>query len=284
MQRDVDLVIPLWQGGDNVRTAQGAAALARLVPSSGGSRLHVSVSDGSQHTVDGVRNLEVLADTLRQLRERLAHKDPTRALTLGGDCLSDLPTAQHLAARHNDLVVYWVDAHADLNTPASSPSGRAHGMGLRLLLGEGHPRLRGTGAAMAPSRVTLVGTRELDPGEQSHLRSAGLHHHDPTDITTNPSRVVTPHPASTPAYVHLDMDVCDPAELPAVSCPTPSGPSVATVAATLSAITDHHDVVGVGVCEYVPVIEHDPHTVTALLRALGLATNTQDGAQPRQTH
>ncbi|MBB4931971.1 arginase [Lipingzhangella halophila] len=266
--RDVDLVVPLWQGGDNVRVAQGAAALARLVPSSGGSRLHVSVSDGSQTTVDGVRNLEVLAGILRQLRERVAHKAPARTLTLGGDCLSDLAAVEHLASRHNDLVVYWVDAHGDLNTPASSPSGRAHGMALRLLLGEGHPRLRGGGPGLPASRVTLVGTRDLDPGEQTYIRSAGVARVDPAELTG-----AAPHPPNTPAYVHLDMDVCDPAELPAVSCPAPGGPSVATVARALGTIAEHHDVVGVGVCEYVPVIEHDTGAVAALLGALGLTAN-----------
>ncbi|RNL81817.1 arginase family protein [Halostreptopolyspora alba] len=273
--RDVDLVVPLWQGGDNVRTGQGAAALARLVPSSGGRRLHVSVSDGTQTTVDGVRNLEVLADTLRQLRERVAHKNPTRTLTLGGDCLSDLAATEHLAAHHEGLVVYWVDAHGDLNTPASSPSGRAHGMGLRLLLGEGHPRLTGPGPAPPPSRVTLVGTRELDPGEEAYLSSTGMVRVSPAELTAAPEGVVSPHPARSPAYVHLDLDVCDPDELPAVSCPTPAGPSVATVAGALRAIADHHELVGVGVCEYVPVIEHDPHTVATLLEALGLTTNQE---------
>lgn len=270
--RDVDLVVPLWQGGDNIRTAQGAAALARLIPSSGGRRLHVSVSDGTQTTVDGVRNLEVLADTLRQLRERVTHKNPTRTLTLGGDCLSDLAAAEHLAAHHEDLVVYWVDAHGDLNTPASSPSGRAHGMGLRLLLGEGHPRLSGPGPALPASHVTLVGTRELDPEEEAYLRSTGMVRLSPAEITANPQGVVTPRPPRSPAYVHLDMDVCDPDELPAVSCPAPAGPSAATVASALQTIADHHEVVGVGVCEYVPVIEHDPRTVTTLLQALELAT------------
>ncbi|WP_046470557.1 arginase family protein [Allosalinactinospora lopnorensis] len=270
-QRDVDLVVPLWQGGDDVRVAQGASALARLVPSAGGSRLHVSVTDGPREKVDKVRNLQVVADTLRQLRERVAHKAPVRVLTLGGDCLSDVAAAEHLAARHKGMVVYWVDAHADLNTPDSSPSGKAHGMGLRLLLGEGHPRLLGNGGPAVPhSHVTLVGTRDLDPGEEEFARSAGLEQVDPVQVIADPSGVVSPRPQGTPAYVHLDMDVCDPVDLPAVSCPSPQGPRAATVAQALAAIAAHHDVVGVGVCEYVPVIEHDTDRVRALLAALGL--------------
>ncbi|GAA3741388.1 arginase [Spinactinospora alkalitolerans] len=270
-QRDVDLVVPLWQGGDDVRVAAGAAALARLVPS-GGSRLHVSVSDGARDVVDGVRNLDVVASTVRGLRERLARRDPARALTLGGDCVSDVAVAEHLAGRYPDLVVYWVDAHADLNTPASSPSGKAHGMGLRLLLGEGHGRLLGAaGARVAASRVTLVGARDLDRGELEFMRAAGMAWVDPVEVITDPDRVVAGRAPGTPAYVHLDVDVCDPVDLPAVACPTPQGPLVDSVAAALAAISAHHEVVGVGVCEYVPVIEHERAKMEALLGALGLA-------------
>ncbi|GAB3209064.1 arginase family protein [Marinactinospora thermotolerans] len=269
-QRDVDLVVPLWQGGDDVRVAAGAAALARLVPPDG-SRLHVSVSDGPREMVEGVRNLEVLEATLRRLREHLARRDPARALTLGGDCLSDLPVAGHLAARHPGMAVYWLDAHADLNTAASSPSGLAHGMALRLLLGEGHPRLLGGGGVVAPWQVRLVGGRDLDVGEEEFARAVGLERVGTVELIADPGRVVAGRAAGSPAYVHLDVDLCDPVDFPAVACPVPQGPLVGTVAEALAAIASHHEVVGVGVCEYVPVIEHDAAGPRALLEALGLS-------------
>ncbi|PSK98957.1 arginase [Murinocardiopsis flavida] len=270
LEREVDLVVPLWQGGDDVRVAAGAAELARMVPA-GGGRLHVAVPDGGREVVEGVRSLEVVAEVVRQLRERLAHRDPGRVLTLGGDCLSDVAAVGHVAGRHPGLVVYWVDAHADLNTPESSPSGRAHGMGLRVLLGEGHPRLVGSGgAALAASRVTLVGVRDLDAAEALFVREAGMAVVDPVEVMADPGRVVAGRAAGSPAYVHLDMDVCDPFDLPAMACPTPGGPPAAAVAGALAAIAAHHDVVGVGVCEYVPVVEHDQGKVRALLGALGL--------------
>ncbi|MEY9212025.1 arginase family protein [Thermobifida halotolerans] len=267
-QRDMDLVVPLWQGGDDVRIAAGASALARLVPASG-SRMHMAVSDGRRGATDGVCNLELVAQAVRQMRTRMLRRAPRRVLTLGGDCASDLAAIEHLARRHPGMVVYWVDAHADLNTPASSPTGRVHGMALRLLLGEGHPALLGE-SRLVPSQVTLVGARSADPGEVEFVRAARIDVVDTTRLTADPRSVVAGRSPGTPAYVHLDMDVCDPAELAAVACPTPMGPRVGSVAAALASITAHHDVVGVGVCEYTPTVEHDVGAVHTLLGALGL--------------
>ncbi|TDQ50700.1 arginase family protein [Actinorugispora endophytica] len=269
-QRDVDLVVPLWQGGDDVRVAAGAAELAQLVPASG-SRLHVAVPDGRRGVVDGVCNLELVSQALRQMRSRLARRDPSRILTLGGDCASDLAAVEHLGRRHRDMVVYWVDAHPDLNTPESSPSGRVHGMALRLLLGQGHPALLGQGR-IAPRRVVLAGAREFDPQEAAFAEASGIALVDPVRVIADPGGVVARCAPGTPAYVHLDMDVCDPMELAAVACPAPLGPPVSSVAAALAAIAAHHDVVGVGVCEYTPVVEHDADAVRALLGALGLTS------------
>ncbi|GAA3765217.1 arginase family protein [Salinactinospora qingdaonensis] len=268
-QRDVDLVVPLWQGGDDVRAAAGAAALARIVPT-GQNRLHVSVPDGERATLEGVRNLEVLADTVRQLRDRIAKRAPTRALTLGGDGLSDLATLEHLTRVHPGTVVYWMGAHAAAHTPASCPTGAAHHMGLRLLLGEGHPRLA-TAPGLTPGQVTLVGARELDPAEEEFVRATGLAWMDPVQVIADPTDVVKARPAGSPAYVHLDLDVCDGADLPAVARPSTQGPRVESVATALRTIAAHHDVVGVGVGEYVPVVEHDSAKVALLLHALDLA-------------
>ncbi|GAA1996935.1 arginase family protein [Nocardiopsis rhodophaea] len=269
-QRDVDLVVPLWQGGDDVRIAAGASALAHLIPPSG-NRLHVAVTDGPRTTVDGVRSLDAIHGTLKRLRNRLTRRDPHRTLTLGGDCLSDLVAVQHLANRHPDMVLYWVDAHADLNTPATSPSGRAHGMGLRALLGEGHPHLVGpNGGALSTPAVTLVGSRDLDPAETHYIRHHGMACVDTVEIIADPTRVTTPRPSGSPAYVHLDVDVCDPYDLPAVAVPTPDGPRADSVAEALAAIRSHHDIVGIGICEYAPVIEHDESRLTTLISSLDL--------------
>ncbi|GAB3440334.1 hypothetical protein GCM10027570_05680 [Streptomonospora sediminis] len=263
-------MVPLWQGGDDVRVAAGAGALARIVPTHAG-RLHTAVSEDTRRTRDRIRNLDTLAETTRRMRERLTRRDPARILTLGGDCTSDLAAAQHLAARHPAMTVYWIDAHGDLNTPTESPSGLAHGMALRTLLGEGHPDLTGPArTALSPQQVVLAGVRDLDPPEQAYIAANTITALPPAALAADPERPTAGRPARSPAYVHLDIDVCDPLEIPAVSLPTPGGPATTTLTRTLAAIAAHHTIVGIAITEYAPVIEHDQDRLTALLGGLDL--------------
>jgi arginase len=113
-----------------------------------------------------------------------------------------------LAARHDRLGVVWLDAHGDLNTPQSSPSGNQWGMPLRMLL---------DGGAIDARDVALVGTRNLDPPEVEFIAAAG--------IDDDVDRVLSQVSA---VYVALDCDVLDPGEM-TVWMPEPAGPTVADV-------------------------------------------------------
>ncbi|HKC78390.1 MAG TPA: arginase family protein [Gaiellaceae bacterium] len=133
---------------------------------------------------------------------------PQRPLVLGGCCCSHIGAVEGLAARHERLGVVWLDAHGDLNTPQSSPSGNQWGMPLRMLL---------DGGAIDARDVALVGTRNLDPPEVEFIAANG--------IDDDVERVLAQVSA---VYVALDCDVLDPNEL-TVWMPEPDGPSVADI-------------------------------------------------------
>lgn len=267
-QRDVDLVVPLWQGCDDMRVAAGASALARLVATAN-PRMHIAVSDGRRGAVDGVHHLELIARTMRQVRTRMARRNPARVLTLGGDCVSDLAALEHLSRRYPGMAVYWVDAYPDLHTPQSSPTGLVQGMALRLLLGEGHPHLLGA-SRLVPSQVKLIGARVAAPEEVEFVRSRRIEVVDTTRLTVDARSVVAGQQPGSPAYIHLNLGACDPQDFPAVAFPAPVGPRVALLTAAVAAITAHHTVVGVGVCEYTPAVAHDVTVLQSLLQALRL--------------
>ena len=90
---------------------------------------------------------------------------PERPLVLGGCCCSHVGAVRELARRHGRVGVVWLDAHGDLNTPESSPSGNAWGMPLRMLIDGGDVR---------PDDVTLIGARNLDPPEVEFIAAAGV--------------------------------------------------------------------------------------------------------------
>src|SRR5207248_6613842 len=91
---------------------------------------------------------------------------PERPLVLGGCCCSHVGAVEGLATRHDRLAVVWLDAHGDLNTPESSPSGNEWGMPLRMLI---------DGGAIDAEHVALVGARNLDPPEEEFIAASGVH-------------------------------------------------------------------------------------------------------------
>src|SRR6476659_3005821 len=116
----------------------------------------------------GVLGLSTIAprfqNTIRDLRER----NPCRILIVGGTCGAEVAPIGYLNEKYDgDLAVIWLDAHEDLNTPASSPSGHFHGMALRTLLGEGPDEyVSFLSRPLTPAQVFLAGSRDLDLPER----------------------------------------------------------------------------------------------------------------------
>jgi arginase family enzyme len=139
--------------------------------------------------------------TLAAQVERQMHDLPQRPLVLGGCCCSHVGAVRELARRHGRVAVVWLDAHGDLHTPETSPSGNAWGMPLRMLIDAGD---------VAPEDVILLGARNLDPPESEFIAEAGIR------------RELGPLPDK--AYVALDLDVIRPGDLD-VFMPEPGGPT-----------------------------------------------------------
>jgi arginase family enzyme len=164
-------------------------------------------------------------DTLHAQTLSVASDLPQRPLILGGCCCSHIGAVKGLALRYDRLGVIWIDAHGDLNTPETSPSGNAWGMPLRMLIDDG---------AIDPGDVALVGARNLDPPEVEFIAAAGIQ----DDAEAVADRVDC-------VYVALDCDVFDPGEL-SVYYPEPGGSTVAEVEKLLCRLRDRGAVVGAG--------------------------------------
>jgi arginase len=182
--------------------------------------------------------------TLEEQTLALASELPERPLVLGGCCCSHVGAIEGLAARHERLAVVWLDAHGDLNTPQSSPSGNQWGMPLRMVIDAG---------TVAPEDVALVGARNLDPPEVEFIAESG--------IRTGSEGVERVLGQVDCVYVALDCDVFDPAEV-ASFMPEPDGLRVDEVAAIFARIAANAAVVGAGLTGAAP----DPTSVPALER------------------
>jgi len=180
-------------------------------------------------------------DSLQAQTLAMAADLPQRPLVLGGCCCSHVGAVEGLTARYDRLGVIWLDAHGDLNTPESSPSGNEWGMPLRMLIDRG---------AVDPQDVALVGARNLDPPEVEFIAATGIH--------VNAEAVLGRVDC---VYVALDCDVFEPSEL-AVFMPEPGGPTVAEVEKLLCGLRDRGAVVGAGLTGLAP----DPANVEKLER------------------
>jgi arginase family enzyme len=170
----------------------------------------------------------VEAETLEEQNLALAADLPERPLVLGGDCCSHVGAVEGLAARQGRLSVIWLDAHGDLNTPQSSPSGNQWGMPLRMLLDSG---------AVEADDVALVGARNLDPPEEEFIRTSGLH--------IGEAGIPKALDGVGCTYVALDVDVLEPSEM-SVFMPEPGGPSRQDVERILADVAGRTKVLGAG--------------------------------------
>jgi arginase family enzyme len=170
----------------------------------------------------------VEADTLEEQTLALAAELPERPLVLGGCCCAHIGVVEGLAARQDRLAVVWLDAHGDLNTVESSPSGNAWGMPLRRLIDSG---------AIDPGDVALVGARNLDPPEVDFIRANGVHTGEP-----GIRRAIE---GASCTYVAVDADVLEPTAA-AVFMPEPGGFELAEAERILAEVAGRTNVLGAG--------------------------------------
>jgi arginase len=146
------------------------------------------------------------------LARRVAAQPPF--LVYSGDCMAPLGVLAGLQHRGLSPFVVWLDAHGDFNTWETTPSGYLGGMPLAMLVGRGEQTIvEGLGLqTVAPSRILIADARDLDPEEGVALRSSGI---GVAAVGGIAQRV----PADLSIYVHLDVDVVTPSEMPALRYP-----------------------------------------------------------------
>ena len=186
-------------------------------------------------------------ETLDEQNEAVAEALAARPIALGGCCCTHVGAATGLARRVDRLGIVWIDAHGDLNTPETSPSGNRWGMPFRMLL---------DGGVVSPEDAALVGARNLDPPEAEFAEHAG--------IDDSLERALAGVDAT---YVALDLDVLDPSKVD-VLFPEPDGPSADEIDALLRDIAGRTTVAGMGVTGFLAT-ERSAALSARMLRAAG---------------
>jgi arginase family enzyme len=186
-------------------------------------------------------------DTLAAQSLALARELPDRPIVLGGCCCAHIGAVEGLAARHGRIAVLWFDAHGDLNTIESSPSGNEWATPLRRLIDSG---------AVGAEDVALIGARNLDPPEEEFIAATG--------VGLGPAAVERALAGTGGAYVAIDFDAFDENEV-VPFMPEPDGLSVPEVEETLRFTRERTPILGAGFTAFLP----DERNVPALSRLAG---------------
>ncbi|SDZ77651.1 arginase [Haloplanus vescus] len=195
-------------------------------------------------------------------------------LVLGGD--HSVATGSVVGtARDADVGVLWFDAHGDLNTPATTPSGNVHGMALAAALGLGEFESTWADAGIEPENVALVGVRDLDSGEREAIRDHGvttysMHDIDRRGVTSVVDEAIETVGGADGVHVSFDLDWLDPSEAPGVGTPVRGGATYREAHAALERVADAATVRSLDLVEVNPILDERNRTAEM---AVGLAAS-----------
>ena len=212
----------------------------------------------------GLAFLEAAVETCGRIYETAleATRRGSLPLFLGGDHSLALGTVAGVAT-DEPVGVLWIDAHADMNTPQTSPSGNLHGMPLAALLGRGAPEMTSIGGADAklePRDVVLLGLRDVDPGERELICELDIKTFTMREIDERGLAVVAREALECLSHrdrlhVSLDMDSLDPSEAPGVGTPVPGGLTYREAHLLMEIVASSNRVTSADVVEVNPILD-----------------------------
>ena len=222
---------------------------------------------------NGLHYADAIASTCRAAYERLRSLEPgTFVIGLGGDHSVSMGTVPGVAAGRRTGVV-WIDAHADLNTPDTSPSGNIHGMPLAHLLGLGDARLTGVwdgGPALRAEDIVFVGLRSIDPAERRLIRERGMAAYTMKDIDQRgmagiASEAIERLGHVDRLHVSFDADVLDPDLAPGVGTPVPGGLSYREAHLLMELLSDSGRTTSLDLVEVNPILDERNRTAAIMV-------------------
>ena len=255
--KHLNLMFPQWQGGgQDLSTYDGAKEFRSLyldqVPV---AQIEVDTEPVTE-TVNRIFGYPQIASQLIRAHTILRQEAPDAVFTLGGGCDAGIPAAAYLNRRlDGDMTVLWFDSHGDLNTPLSSCTGLFYGMPLRTLLGDGdEPIIAELPSTLLPSQVMMFGARDLDGAERMYIQTHAVPIVSVADIERDIGTLLNlvRSKNSRNLYIHIDLDVLEPAQFPHVPLPAPGGLRMETLQALLCALHAEFNIAGLDVMEYSP--------------------------------
>lgn len=258
-------------------------ALGHQVEDAG--NIHVRIAEEQHFGDKRAKYMNEIAATCREAAERVYQtvQDGWFPISLGGDHSIAVGTQAGVSRLYNErsqsIGCIWIDAHADMNTPETSPSGNVHGMPFAASLGFGPEELTnifGFAPKLSAANCALIGLRDLDSRERRLVKESGVHAFTMRNIdeyglrTVMEKSIALASDGTAGFVVSLDMDVVDPHEAPGVGTPIQGGLTFREAHLIMEMISDSKKMLALEMVEVNPII--DVLNQTAIL-AVGLAAS-----------
>ncbi|HEU4420401.1 MAG TPA: arginase [Planctomycetota bacterium] len=280
-QRTVRLIgVPMDLGAGRRGVDMGPSAIRIAGVSQGLRQLGLAVEDDGDVGVPApesrdqgdrtARYLEPIYHVCNRLRLRVRRslEQAEVPVVLGGDHSIAIGTvagvSEHFRARDQSVGLVWIDAHADMNTPESSPTGNIHGMPLATLLGMGHPRLVEMGGfwpKVKKQNVALIGIRDIDAAERDIVVKSGIHAYTMRDVDERGMRAIMQeaigHATDGTAGFHVsfDLDGMDPRDVPGTGTPVRGGINWREANLLMEMVSDTRRVTSLEITELNPILD-----------------------------
>src|SRR5579875_544593 len=227
-----------------------------------------------------LRNLDLVAEKNILLAEKVDEAVQSGAfpLVLGGDHSIAIGTLAGLAKHYENLGVIWYDAHGDLNTAETSPSGNIHGMPLAVSMGIGHPKLTDIGGyapKVKPENIVIIGARALDDGEKELIKEKGIkvytmHEIDRLGMAKVMEETIAYLKDRTDGvHLSLDLDGLDPSEAPGVGTPVMGGISYRESHLAMEMLEEAGIITSAEFVEVNPILDEKNKTASVAVGLMG---------------
>ena len=243
--------------------------------------IQVSAIERTDRENTNLKNLEEVVSATTELAEKVAAivEKGEFPLVLGGDHSIAIGTIAGLTSKYKNLGVIWYDAHADMNTAETSPSGNIHGMPLAVTMGLGHERLVNIykdGQKVKPENIVIIGARSVDPGERALIKEKGvkvftMHEIDRDGMTSVMNEAIEYLQSKNLDGVHLslDLDGLDPIYTPGVGTPVQGGISYRESHLAMEMLEDAGIITSAEFVEVNPILDEKNKTGEVAVELMG---------------
>lgn len=227
-----------------------------------------------------LRNLDLVAEKSALLAEKVDEAIQSGAfpLVLGGDHSIAIGTLAGVSKHYQNLGVIWYDAHGDLNTAETSPSGNIHGMPLAVSIGLGHPLLTEIGGynpKVKPENIVIIGARSLDDGEKELIKEKGIkvytmHEIDRLGMAKVMEETIAYLKEKTDGvHLSLDLDGLDPNDAPGVGTPVIGGISYRESHLAMEMLEEAGVITSAEFVEVNPILDEKNKTAICAVELMG---------------